>query len=322
LINRRHYPISGTSEWVCIMSSESLKERFVSAFEGPLARLLLLPALAFIGIFVVFPIIWNVVLSFTNYSLIGVQAVKWSFIGVRNYYLILTDSTFYSALKNTVLFTIFSALIGQVVLGLALAVVIRMKEPEGVLGAITKGLKYIAITLVFISWIIPEVVAGYAWAAMTDIEGLLPKLLHIHARLYIKYPLQTIIIANIWRGTAFSMILFLAALESIPKYIYEAAEVDGATPAQRFFHVTLPLISSAIIVDFILITIWTFGVFTMPYIMLGPAEGMLWTLYVYGEAIELYMPSMAAAATNILFLIVLALILTYIKLLGRLRRWE
>ena len=299
----------------------SLRERLAILFEGGFARLLLVPALAFIGIFVLFPLVWSVILSFTNYSLIGIRAVKYGFVGIQNYVRILTDFVFQDSIVNSFKFTLFSALIGQAFLGLALAIVARMKLPEGPLGTLIKVLRAIAITLVFISWVIPEVVAGYAWAAITERGGLLSRLLGIEGRLYLERPLETIIVANIWRGTAFSMILFMAALESIPSYIYEAAEIDGATPWQKFRHVTLPLIAHVFLVDFILITIWTFGVFTMPFIMLREEPSILWTLYVYSKAISVYEPAIAAAAANIMFLVVLALIVLYLRLLGALRRW-
>ncbi len=302
--------------------TSSLLDRIVTIFEGGFARLLLVPALAFIGIFVVFPLVWSVILSFTDYSLIGRRAVEWGFIGFTNYIRILSDTVFRDSVINSFLFTIFSALIGQAFLGLAIALVVRMKLPEGPLGTVLKILKVIAVTLVFISWVIPEVIAGYAWAAITEKGGLLTKLLGLEERLYLTRPLETIIISNIWRGTAFSMILFMAALESIPNYIYEAAEIDGATPWQRFRHIVLPLIAHAIIVDFILITIWTFGVFTIPFIILREQPSILWTLYVYTKATSIYEPARAAAAANIMFIIVLALIIVYLKLLGRLRGWS
>ncbi len=300
----------------------SIGDKLVSLFEGGFARLLLVPALVLIGIFVIFPLIWEVILSFTNYSLIGIRAVKYGFVGLKNYISILSDPLFQASLINSFTFTVVSALIGQAFLGLGLAIVARAKLPEGPLGAVLKALRAVAITLVFVAWVIPEVVAGYSWAAITDRGGLLTKLLGFTERLYVTHPLETIIVANIWRGTAFSMILFMAALESIPSYIYEAAEIDGATPWQRFRHVTLPLIAHALLVDFILITIWTFGVFTMPFIMLREQPSVLWTLYVYTEAISVYEPAVAAAAADIMFLIVLILIVAYLKVLGFLRRWS
>ncbi len=303
-------------------SIERLKDMLL---EGTGARLLILPALALIGIFVVFPVIWNIYISMTNYALTGPRARAYEFIGLENYVRILRDPSFYNTLRVSFMFTVFSAIIGQAFLGLGLALMLRAKEPEGVLGKITKALKITASILVFIAWIIPEVVAGYAWSAITSKGGLISMLLGINDDVYVRYPFETIVVANIWRGTAFSMILFTAALEGIPQYIYEAAEIDGAGPWYRFRHIILPLISQAILVDFILITIWTYGVFTMPFMIVGPSGqggvAQIWTLYVYYDAINVYEVSYAATAANIMFLIVLAMIIVYLRAIGYLKKW-
>jgi len=310
-------------------SAAPASARTAALVEFTLPKLLIVPALALIGLFVVFPLVWSVVMSFTNYSMLGVTARKWGFIGLKNYIWVLTDPDFQAAIANSFIFTIVSALIGQALLGLALAVVMRMKGPEGWVGAATKVLKVIAGALVFVAWIIPEVVAGYCWAAAMSRGGLFTAMFGINYNFYVRHPLQAMIIANIWRGTAFSMILFMAALESIPNYIYEAAEVDGATPWQRFRYVTFPLISNALLVDFILITVWTFGLFTLIFTLIGPQMDYMWTLYVYVLATGRMGPpwtgpgplSTAAAAADIMFVIVLALITGYLYALRRLRRW-
>ncbi len=303
--------------------------KLAALLEFTLPKLLLVPALALIGLFVVFPLIWDVVMSFTNYSMLGATAYKWGFIGLKNYLWVITDPDFQAALANSFIFTVISALIGQAFLGLALAVVMRMKEPPGWAGIVTKVLKIVASSLVFIAWIIPEVVAGYCWAAAMSRGGVFTSMFGINYDFYIRHPLEAMIIANIWRGTAFSMILFMAALESIPSYIYEAAEIDGATPWQRFRFVVFPLISGALLVDFVLITIWTFGLFTLIFTLIGPQMDYMWTLYVYVMATGRLGPpwtgpyplSTAAAAADIMFVIVLALILGYLYALRRLRRW-
>lgn len=294
--------------------------RFLSVPEA-ISWFFILPMLALVGIFVVFPLVWSVYLSFTDYELIGVKAREYSIVGFENYIDLLADTVFHESVINSMIFTVVSALIGQAFIGLGLAMLMRVEFPPTLFGRVLSGLRALAIGLVFMSWIIPEAVAGYAWAAITEKGGLVSSLLGIDERLYLKYPLETIIVANIWRGTAFSMILFAAALESIPRYIYEAAEVDGSTPWQRFRMITLPLLAHVILVDFILITIWTFGVFTMPFIMLREQPSILWTLFVYSKAVSIYKPSYAAAAANIMFIIVLALIIAYLKLMARLRRW-
>ncbi len=289
------------------------------------ARLLLLPALVLVAVFIVFPVVWNVYVSFTNYALTGPRAREFQFIGLDNYFKMFRDPRFYNSLRVSFIFTVLSAIVGQAILGLGIALALRVKEGSGPLGKVTKALKVLASTSVFIAWVVPEVVAGYSWSAITSRGGLVPKLLGVDANIYVTNPLETIIVANIWRGTAFSMILFTAALEGIPQYIYEAAEVDGAGPWSKFRHVILPLISHAIIVDFILITIWTYGVFVMPFMIVGPSGqggvAQIWTLYVYYNAINVYEIAYAATSANIMFLVVLVMIVAYLRAIRLLRRW-
>ncbi|OYT61252.1 MAG: ABC transporter permease [Thermofilum sp. ex4484_15] len=286
-----------------------------------LGIILLLPALAVMLAFVVFPTIWGVVMSMTNASLVGIGAAHPRFIGLNNYISLLRDSRFYHSLSVTVIFTVFSALIGQVALGLALALLMRRKDIKG---------KSVIATAVFISWVIPEVVAGYMWGSYASREGLLNLIikalrldrLGIEPTNWLFYkPLETITIANVWRGTAFSMILFSAALESIPNFLYEASSLDGASSWDRFRYITLPLLAPAILTDLILITIWTFSVFTMPFIMTGGGPGTrseLWTIYIYRQALlPPYEIGYAAAAATLMFLFTLVLIVAYITVLKR-----
>ncbi|RLE84860.1 MAG: sugar ABC transporter permease [Thermoprotei archaeon] len=279
---------------------------------------LLIPALLMVFLFVIFPALWGVIISFTGMSLIGVHALEMKFIGLKNYIKLLNDPDFFNSLRVSFLFTAFSALVGQAFLGLFLALLFRL---EGIRG------KSLVAVVVFLAWIIPEVVAGYTWGAYAHKHGLLNTLLSFLGIrpinwLY-KHPLETAIIANIWRGTAFSMILFSAALESIPNFLYEAAEVDGATGWQRFRSITLPLISHVIIIDYILITIWTFSVFTLIFVMTGRGVGgatELWTIFTYYRGFQPpYEISYAAASASLMFLIVLALIFVYLFALRRVK---
>ena len=282
--------------------------------------LMLLPALVLMGVFVLFPTVWGLYVSMTDTTLVGPSAIRPRFVWLGNYLRLLRDGRFYNSLNISFAFTIGSALIGQLILGLVLAIMMRVKELCG---------RSLAALAVFVSWIVPEVVAGYMWGSFASKRGLLNLLLSplgVRPTNWLFYrPLETIIVANVWRGTAFSMILFSAALESIPGFIYEASELDGATPWQRFRYVTLPLLLPAILTDLILITIWTFGVFTMPFVMTGGGPGTkseLWTIYVYKQSfLPPYELGYAAAAANIMFVITLSLIVTYVVVINKLKRW-
>ncbi len=296
----------------------SKKIKNVLRSERALAYLFLLPTLIMIFAFVIIPAIWGLWVSFTPLSLVGKYAMKYDFIGLKNYIKLISDADFYNSIKISFIFTILSALIGQAFLGLMLALVMREKA--------IKGKSIVAIT-VFLAWIIPEVVAGYMWGVFASREGMMNTLLALLGMpprnwLY-DLPLETIIIANIWRGTAFSMILFMAALEGIPHYIYEAAEIDGASWWQRFRYIILPMMAYVILVDFILITIWTFNVFTMIFVMTGGGPGNateLWTIFVYRRAFQPpYEVGYASAAANLMFLIVFLIILSYIYVSKKLR---
>lgn len=287
-------------------------------------QVFLVPAVALLGLFVVFPLVWNVYLSLTNYSLITIRAREYDIVWFKNYFSLLRDYSFILSVRNSVVFTILSALVGQVVLGMALALVARMSMPNNAAGAFLRALRNTALVLVFVSWVIPEVVAGYAWTAITEKGGIITSMLGLDYRLYAQKPLETIIVANIWRGTAFSMVLFMAAMESIPRHIYEAAEIDGASAWQRFKFVLLPLLAPVILVDFILITIWTFSVFTQPFMILREALGkeVLWTIFIYNEALKVFDPALAATAADIMFVVVLVMILAYMAALKRVGGWS
>jgi len=282
----------------------------------PYGQLLILPALIMMIAFILLPIIWGIVVSFTDMSLVGPRAMKLNFVGLKNYLKLLGDADFYNSLRVSFFFTLFSALLGQAFLGLFLAILMRQ---EGLRG------KTLAALAVFVSWVIPEVVAGYMWGVYASKRGLFCDMLSLLGfkprNLLITNPLEMIIIANIWRGTAFSMILFSAALESIPNYIYEAAHVDGASAYQRFRYITFPLVSRALLVDFVLITIWTFSVFTMVFVMTGggPAgKTELWTIFAYRRSLQPpYEVGYAVASTNLMALLVLVLVLLYMRMMKR-----
>ncbi len=285
----------------------------------PFGQFLILPALAMMVFFVLFPMVWGIVVSFTDMSLVGPKAMKLDFVGLKNYVKLLSDPDFYNSLRVSFLFTLFSALIGQAFLGLLLAIAMKSKDIRG---------KSLVAVSVFLAWIIPEVVAGYMWGVYATRKGMFNFILSFLGVKPVNWlfekPLETIIIANIWRGTAFSMILFTAALESIPEFIFEAADVDGATGVQKFRYITLPLVSHAILIDFILITIWTFSVFTMIFVMTGGGPGNLtelWTIFAYKRSLQPpYEIGYAVAATNIVTLLVLALVIIYMRMMGRLER--
>ena len=220
----------------------------------------------------------------------GAGNIEW--VGLQNFQQIFRDGEFFNAFKVSLTYLVFSALIGQAVLGLLLALLMRKRNRifKAVLGSI-----------IVVAWVIPDVVAGFLWSAFLaggPQSVLAPGLLNImatalgrpeHAWLQ-EFPLQMIILANIWRGTAFSMLLYASGLEGIPDELLDAASVDGAGPWARLHSIILPLLKGTIVTDLLLITLATLSDFTLVYVLTGgsTAQTELMTIYQYRQAFQFY----------------------------------
>jgi multiple sugar transport system permease protein len=279
------------------------------------------PAAVLIGLFVVFPFFWVIAISFTNQSLLGANALHPQFVGLKNYFDLFAPATFASqggfgpSLWLTIQFVVFSALCGQVLLGLALAWIAYGMPPRT---------KSVLQSIVMLAWILPDVVVGFAWFAYLDRDaGTLNQLLRAldfpAADFLIEHPFLTICVFNAWRGAAFSMMLFDAALQSIPPSYLETADVVGASSWQKLCDVVLPLIRGHIVTDLILITMWTFNVFT-PFLLTagGPSfETDILPIYTYRIAFKSFEFGKGAAIGVIVMLINLAFSLFYLRLAQR-----
>ena len=167
---------------------------------GELTTLLfMLPALILIVVFLVAPALWAIYISFTNQSLLGANVRNPQFIGFENYLRLFRDPEFWNSLKVSFIFVIGSALIGQFILGMLLAILLRRKGFYG---------KSLVTGSVLLAWVIPEIVAAYAWASFLNTNfGTLNRVLEVFSlepqRWLTDHALLSVIIANIWRGTAF-----------------------------------------------------------------------------------------------------------------------
>ncbi|WP_448535993.1 carbohydrate ABC transporter permease [Pseudothermotoga sp.] len=278
--------------------------------------LLLIPALSLIFVFLILPGVWVLKIGMTNETLTGVKARNPDFVGFENYAKVLSDRFFYNALRITLLFVLGSAIIGQAGLGLSLALLTYRK----------RRLKSFVQSVVILAWIIPEVVVAYLWIAFLDKDyGTLNMLLSAiglnKINWFYEHPLLTIIVFNVWRGTAYSMLLFSAALETIPPSYLETADVIGASAWRKFKDVILPNIRSYILTDLILITLWTFNVFT-PYLLTGGGPSFrteLLSIYIYRTAFRYFKLGYGASIATIALLINFALAMFYLSLSRRRR---
>lgn len=279
------------------------------------------PALFFIFVFLIFPFGWIFYLSFTNQALTGPAALNPEFVGLDNYLRLfdfdqwLKSGQFGSSLLITIQFVFGSALIGQACLGLSIAWVFYRR----------KGLlRELVYTLAILAWIIPEVVVAFAWVAFLDRDfGTLNAILDFlglgRPDWHLGLPLLAIIFFNTWRGGAFSILLFSSALETIPPSYIETADVAGAATLQKLRDIILPLLRGHILTDLILITLWTFNVFT-PFLITGGGPAFkteLVSIYTYRVAFKFFEFGRGAAIAVVVMLINLVLALGYLALLRR-----
>lgn len=228
----------------------------------------LAPAVVLLALFMLGPVVWSFYGSFTNAALTGPAALNPEWIGFDNYAALVGDPDFPKSLWLTVVFVFLSAVVGQNVMGIALA---------GLLRSAVKPVRSIASTVVVAAWVLPEIVAAFAAYAFFHSEGTLNTMLGglgvTGPDWLYSTPMLAVILANIWRGTAFSMMVYSAALAEVPPELTEAAQLDGANGLQRLTWVTLPVIRRSISTNLMLTTLQTLSVFTLIYVMTGGGPG-------------------------------------------------
>lgn len=227
-----------------------------------------MPAVVLLLVFLLGPIVQAFYGAFTDSSLTGAAAQNTRFVGVKNLTDLFSNPDFPKSVLLTLAFLVFSAIVGQNALGLGLALLLR----NG-----TGAVRMIVSTIVVGAWIMPEIVASFAAYAFFAKEGTLNSIVGVAgvtgpAWLY-SFPMLSVILANIWRGTAFSMLVYSAAINDVPPDVTESAEVDGAAGWQRLIHITIPMIRRSISTNLMLTTLQTLSVFTLIYVMTGGGPG-------------------------------------------------
>jgi multiple sugar transport system permease protein len=248
----------------------------------------LLPALGLVALFFLGPALWAVYASFTNMALVGADAANPRFVGLANYQQLFRDPDFFTVLRNSVAFVVGSAVIGQFVLGLLLALLLDHAEQRGFKGG---NLVYAAVLL---AWVDPTLIAGFLWAAMFDFYygtlNVALKSIGLPPQPWLAdNAMLAVIIANTWRGTAFTMLIFISGLKTIPAEIYEAARVDGANAWRRFWDHTLPNLKYIALLALLNITIATLGAFILILGLTGGGPGIrteVISLYAYHSAFQ------------------------------------
>lgn len=279
-----------------------------------IAYAFLAPAVIAVGVMVLYPIIRVAVQSFFDIRPTKHEGAR--FIGVDNYVKAFADSEAWSVLGRSLVWTI-----GSVGLQFVVAMIGALLLQNLV------GGRWLRAVLV-LPWATPVVVGALAWKLIYQENGLFNQVLEgiglgSLAHAWLADPdtaLWSVIVANVWRGFPFIMVLLISGMVSIPEELYEAASVDGANWARSFWSITLPLLKPVILTSTLMALIWTFNSFSNIYVMTGggPAGATdILTTFVYKEAFQSFNFGYASALSMVLFAIVAIGSAIYIRAFGR-----
>jgi multiple sugar transport system permease protein len=274
--------------------------------------LLFLPVLIWILAVVIYPIVVSVVLSFQDARLSAVNA-RW--VGFANYVRILErDPEFWTAAKNTVVWTVGNYVV-QMGAGLLIALLLNRHFP---------GVKALR-TWIVVPWVIPTVAMAIMWVWMLNasvgvVNHVLLRLGVLAQRVaFLGDPaaaMPTVVILNSWRWIPLVTIVLLAAMQTVPNELYEAAVVDGASAWARFRHVTLGWIRPTLHVLSLLVLIWIFNSFVVVWLTTqgGPGnETLILPVLVYKRAFAVFRLSEAAAISVLMSVVVLVIAMLYLR---------
>jgi len=275
----------------------------------------LLPALVFLLLFYTWPLLDVIRLSFTNASLISPDYTY----SLDSYRRVFRDPATWRTLKVTLIFAAGSVVL-KLVLGMLLALAIDAGVKRGLHGIV------IVRTSILAAWVIPGVFVGILWKILlsTSSHGLLNYWIESLSGTSVGFltdtrlALGTTILANVWRGVAFTMILLYAGLQRIPPELYEAAKVDGAGAFARFRFVTLPMLAPIIFIALVLITIGGINTFDLIMAMTqgGPAQATeVVGMRVYQQVFKFMNLGRGAAIAVVLLAVNLLMTLIYLRLL-------
>lgn len=271
-----------------------------------LPYLLVSPYLLHLLLFVGFPVIFSVVLTFHHWNIIAPM----QFAGLANYYHLLHDRLFWKALANTFSFLLIHIPL-QVAVALALAYFLNQRL---VLRGFFRAVFFLPV-------VISGVVVTMLWQQLFGLEtGLLNQLLVALGAARVEWlsdpsiAMRSIAVMATWKNVGLYVVLFLVGLQTVPQSQYEAASIDGASEWQQFWHITLPAINPTLFMVVVLSTIGGFSLFIEPYIMTdgGPLNSTLSAmLYIYRQAFEYY--HMGYSATLGLFFALLIVTIVVIQ---------
>lgn len=265
--------------------------------------LMIAPFLLFFLLFIFFPILINIFLSFTRYNLIQMR-----FVGLQNYLDLFTDDFFLEALRNTGVYTFFTLII-TLVLSLVLSTVLNQEL----------FLRNVYRTIFFLPHVTSMIAVSMIWLWMYEpSQGAFNRILMMVGLQKVNWldntntALPSLIIMAIWKTLGYNIVIYLAGLQTIPQYLYEAATIDGASKFQKFIKITIPLLAPVTFFLFVTGLIFNFNVFEQVLVMTmgGPSNSTTTIVHqiytrAFGEFFVGYGASIACVAVAIVLIITL-----------------
>ena len=310
----------GAAEKVAVATPPGIARRVVGLSDRAIAWLFVGPTIFLLLAINIFPLIWTVYLSFTNYRANRPnKAVEW--VGTRNYERILSDSDTWLAMQATAHF-LFWTIVLQVLLGFALAWLINRKFKGNDLWT----------TIIVLPMMLSPAVVGNFWTFLYQPQiglfnyvvawftGADPSSFEMLGS--VDLAPWSIVIVDTWMWTPFVMLICLAGLRSIPDYIYEAAEIDRASPVRQFFTITLPMVLPFLMLAVLFRGIENFKMFDLVVQLTGGGPGSiteLASINLKREAFEKWRTGYASAFAIILFVTVFGLASIYVKALNKVK---
>jgi multiple sugar transport system permease protein len=279
------------------------------------------PALLLFGVIVAYPLLWAGWLSLQDYSLVGRKV----FAGLGNYARLLSDPLFWKSLRNS---TVWTVGVVPVVLVISLPLALALNLPLLRLRAAFR-------TAYFTPVVTNVVAAAFVWRWLFDPQlgpiNQVLKLIGIQGPAWLADPrsaLPAMMIVAVWKQIGQALVLFLAGLQTIPQEFTEAAQIDGASPGQTFWRVTLPLLNPTLLFVVVILVINALRVFTIPYVM--SAGGLQWqtpggpldstrvfVLHIYDVGFVRFQMGYASANAFVLMALIVLLTLIQMKLIQR-----
>ncbi len=271
-----------------------------------LPYLFMLPSLLSIILIYLIPAIYSVMISLTNWSGIGWDM---DFVGIKNYLSVFQDKNFVTVIKNNIVY--FVELVGiQFIVSITLAALVN--------GAF-KGSAFFK-SVFFIPTVVCTIAVGFVWNIMFDsfngpiktffetigLDGLAKILWLSDSRTAI----HVVSFVSIWQWTGWSMVIYLAGMQSIDTALYESADIDGANPIQKFFRITLPLLAPSITINLVNSTIGALKMFDLPFVMTKGGPGYATEtlgMMMYNYTFSLNKVGYGAAIAIIMFVVILVI---------------